>query len=88
MRFVSLEFRLSVPDFVSQLPKWKPGFEAKDLYMSLMLLVLLDRICTRDWRDGVVVVRCMVPLSFIQMAHTMARLVIEMVENPPHVRME
>ena len=34
MRFVSLEFRLSVPDFVSQLPKWKPGFEAKDLYMS------------------------------------------------------
>lgn len=53
-----------------------------------MLLVLLDRICTRDWRDGVVVVRCMVPLSFIQMAHTMARLVMEMVENPPHVRME
>ena len=40
--------RLSVLDFVSQLPEWKPGFEAKDLYMSLMLLVLLDSNYTLD----------------------------------------
>ena len=40
---------------------------------------------TAHWTERV---KCNVPLSFIQMAQTMARLVMEMVENPPHVTIE
>ena len=52
-RFVSLESRLSIPDFVSQLLEWKPGFKAKDLYVNLTLLVLLDSNCTLNWKSRV-----------------------------------